>query len=81
MGVVGYAKVLADQMDHPGTGPDLAPKAKGFGPLGQEPEQLIALRIGQTRWSPRSRHPMQAGQAVFAASTEPLTSGPTTYPR
>ena len=62
-GMVGDVQLLANDRGDPAAGPDVAPKAVGFGPLVQESWQTAQLAGGQ-----------QAGSTGAGAAPEGLST-------
>ena len=75
-GMVGDAKLPANHRGDPATGPDLSPKAIGFGPLAQERGQAGQLCGGQATGSTGARTVPEGLRTSLAGTFHPLADRP-----
>jgi hypothetical protein len=75
-GMVGDAKLQANDRGDPSAGPDLAPKAVGFGPMVQEFWQTDQLAGGQPARSTGAGAAPEGLRTLLASPRSPLADGP-----
>lgn len=73
IGMVADRKLILNELGDALAGPDLPPKAAGFGPFEQQGNQLPVLVRSQQGFGPRCRVIAQSFDAMQSRSLQPLT--------